>query len=426
MSYLFNNKYLLVLSHFLFLTVLAVVGTYLQVYQLDLQTIQLAPWDPSWYRHIAQDGYFYKAGEQSSVAFFPLFPLLWRWLGVNELGICLFNFALLLISLSLLVREYKLSTKETLVVSSSVGLFYCWLPFSESVFLITSIILLIGYKRNNKWLTVIGLFLASLSRSAAVVFVPATLVVSILQFVFDKKEKRQQVFSFVQFLVTCCVAVFFVAFIQWQDTGEWFVFSKAHVAWNKKFQLPVLPIKTWDNFKLLFIDASSMIVGALCGFMLICLLFKKVRKQNVVINNDLNFSLAYLCFVTVVSLLFGVQGENTTYLNSLNRYIFGTGFFLVLIIHHIRNSQFSYKGLALVLATALVGIGVTGYFSNPYDTNQLLSAKLDALGIVFCFALYYYISKGISNNLLFIAVYVFQSALQLHFFELYLKKNWVG
>ena len=37
--------------------------------------------DAGWYRSIAENGYFFKGeAEQSSVAFFPLYPLLTRWL----------------------------------------------------------------------------------------------------------------------------------------------------------------------------------------------------------------------------------------------------------------------------------------------------------------------------------------------------------
>jgi hypothetical protein len=41
-------------------------------------------WDSGWYTHIAERGYFYRPGEQSSVAFFPLYPLAVR--GVEALG----------------------------------------------------------------------------------------------------------------------------------------------------------------------------------------------------------------------------------------------------------------------------------------------------------------------------------------------------
>ena len=38
-------------------------------------------WDASWYSGIARNGYFYRVDEQSSVAFFPLYPMLMRALG---------------------------------------------------------------------------------------------------------------------------------------------------------------------------------------------------------------------------------------------------------------------------------------------------------------------------------------------------------
>lgn len=47
----------------------------------------LIRWDAGWYGEIAQNGYWLKPGEQSPVAFFPLYPLLIRaviWLGLNR------------------------------------------------------------------------------------------------------------------------------------------------------------------------------------------------------------------------------------------------------------------------------------------------------------------------------------------------------
>ena len=47
----------------------------------------LVRWDAGWYGEIATNGYWLKPGEQSPVAFFPLYPMLIRavtWLGINR------------------------------------------------------------------------------------------------------------------------------------------------------------------------------------------------------------------------------------------------------------------------------------------------------------------------------------------------------
>ncbi len=44
-------------------------------------------WDAGWYGEIAENGYWLKPGEQSPIAFFPLYPLVIRaitWLGINR------------------------------------------------------------------------------------------------------------------------------------------------------------------------------------------------------------------------------------------------------------------------------------------------------------------------------------------------------
>ncbi len=54
-------------------------------YQLPL--CGLMHWDSNWYREIALNGYWYRPGEQSPVAFFPGFPLTVRALTFTGLGV---------------------------------------------------------------------------------------------------------------------------------------------------------------------------------------------------------------------------------------------------------------------------------------------------------------------------------------------------
>ncbi len=52
-----------------------------------LPFVALCRWDAGWYGSIARDGYFFVPGQQSPVAYFPLYPMLIRavtWLGVNR------------------------------------------------------------------------------------------------------------------------------------------------------------------------------------------------------------------------------------------------------------------------------------------------------------------------------------------------------
>ena len=57
----------------------------------------LVRWDAGWYGEIAQNGYWLRAGEQSPVAFFPLYPALIglilklgvnRWVAGSLLSLC--------------------------------------------------------------------------------------------------------------------------------------------------------------------------------------------------------------------------------------------------------------------------------------------------------------------------------------------------
>lgn len=419
----FKNSYTAVFLHFALLAIILLGGSYFGWLDINWNVIGVAPGDPSWYRNIATQGYEYKADAQSNVAFFPLFPLLWRTLNVNEYGISTVNILLLIAGILMLVKEYVLNIRETLLVCSTSGFFYCFLPFSEAVFFITSVMLLIGYKRDNLPILITGVVLASISRSAAVVFIPAVIVVQILS--WQKKDIYTNLCRMLTMLAACVISMAIVAYIQYADTGEWFVFGSASKMWDKRFQFPDLPLKTWDNFKVLFYDTAALITGLIAGFALLYLLIRKFSGATFSNKSDYHFSLAYLAGMSLIALVYGVQGNDVTYINSLNRYIFCTAFFVVPVIYQMRQKVSSVQQILLVSTLCVIGCLMAGYAGTPYGTN-LISARLDAVGILIIGLLFCFLKNNKWGQGVFIVIYFFQLALQIHFFQLYLKPNWVG
>ena len=95
----------------------------------------LCKWDAEWYGGIARDGYWYKVGEQSPVAFFPLFPLVIRaltWTGLNRwVAGPLLSFCCALLGM-LLFRRWALLVKPTAANTAFLALLLY--PFTEYLY----------------------------------------------------------------------------------------------------------------------------------------------------------------------------------------------------------------------------------------------------------------------------------------------------
>jgi len=124
---------------------------------------RFALWDTSWYLDIARNGYFYSAATESSVAFYPLYPLLIRavsWLGADSLlaGYIISHLALACACLFL----WKLAALETRSAETAelavIFLLFCpaavWfgMVYTESLFLLTVLGCILA-ARQGRWLT---------------------------------------------------------------------------------------------------------------------------------------------------------------------------------------------------------------------------------------------------------------------------------
>lgn len=95
----------------------------------------LVRWDAGWYGEIAQNGYWLKPGQQSPVAFFPLYPMVIRaiaWLGVNRwvAGIAV-SFSCAMLALALFHRWAQRVAPEH---ASSAFWLLALYPFAEYLY----------------------------------------------------------------------------------------------------------------------------------------------------------------------------------------------------------------------------------------------------------------------------------------------------
>jgi len=144
-------------------------------------------WDGEWYAKIVREGYSWNRSKQSSVAFFPLYPLLARWTHhmtgfspeVSLLLVSNVAFAIGCVLLSLYMRRGEADTNRpryesvllcmTLLPTS----FYFRVAYSESLFFCLSAAVFLAIASRTPVLVVAGLAgLTTATRSVGVAFFP--------------------------------------------------------------------------------------------------------------------------------------------------------------------------------------------------------------------------------------------------------------
>lgn len=136
-----------------------------------------ANWDGQWYSRVARDGYFYDSKAQSSVAFFPAFQLVGRFLvWVTDLdydlaltlaaNLCFF-FALALFG-DYLRRRPDVPLESASYACLALALlpagFFFRMAYSESLFLLLAILTLYGLAR--QWPILLVAIIAGLATAA--------------------------------------------------------------------------------------------------------------------------------------------------------------------------------------------------------------------------------------------------------------------
>ena len=165
----------------------------------------LVRWDAGWYGEIAQNGYWFKPGEQSPVAFFPLYPLLIRaltFLGLNRwvAGITV-SMVCAMAGLSLFSRWAKQVAPQVwqsafwLLALYPFAEYLYGVVYSDALFLLCAVSAFLALEKDRPILSAIFGALASACRPVAPAVVVGLLVRSIER--RRLKGERLQVIDFV-------------------------------------------------------------------------------------------------------------------------------------------------------------------------------------------------------------------------------------
>ncbi len=331
--------------------------------------INLIMYDAGWYDSIAKSGYVFKFQEQCNLAFFPLFPMTWRFLSLNPVTVSILNGGVILLTLSLMMRGLHLTFDELLRYFVSPSLIFCFLPFSESFFSFSSALIIIGLYRNSNGLLFLGVLLAGLSRSVSVFIIPMIFFAFLPSFI--DRDKRVGAFrNFLLLVFSALFSLLLVGIWQYIYTKRWFEFLTVQKYWNKNWQIPEMPLTTWGFEEMVWLDGTALLLTLLAFLVSILCFYRIVRNvQSSVFHPGFLFSIAYLSIIGLATLFYSNTSQNTSVL-SINRYVFATpfaGYFLM----GLRGFEFSLKTKVIIVAflsfTIMVAFGI---FSSELESMK--------------------------------------------------------
>lgn len=398
--------------HFILFTPFFLFIYFVANYTLEGISDHLSIWDSKWYQSIAFEGYQYKDG-QNNTAFFPLFPYFWKYTGLDVLGISIANFLIFVLSFYLFVYFFKPKEKTQQLYLAIPCLLFFMVPYSESLFFLFAVLILGGMKTKNWWLTIFGFFMATLTRSAGTIFIPALIGSVVL--LYDKSTIKKTVTEYTLYITASIAATAVVIYMHFHQTGVWFAAAKTQKYWDHSLRLPALPMVSWSNSEILRLDGTALLIGLTALMILIGLLINKLKKTYPETENYYIFALLYLGGISLSILLF--QGGD---LHSLNRYIYATPFYFIFLLT-FEKKQFTLRQLGIAFAIFLLFFLLLG----SYKTFRFFIEFL-ALSILLLLFLLTYASSEKIARWAFIIIYILATFYQAYLFVKYLKAGWIG
>lgn len=301
----------------------------------------LYQWDVGWYESIRDGGYKAVEGAQSNLAFFPLFPYLWRLLGFGRVEMGLFNMGLLLLGGALFGRTFGLQRREVALLLSVPLLFFCFVPYTEALFFLFGVLMLRGLHRQQLGLTMLGLLGCCLVRAAATLFVPA-LVLTELVACTSKAAVPLLLRRLGGSLLAMAATLGLVMYLHYQNTGDPLFYIQAVKHWSHEPRWP-LPSRLHSSagIPVIGFDLLAMLIGCLS---VLGGLFLGVRwlvgwrrlVPPAAPSRAIIFSVCYCAGIALVILLYQ-EGD----LANSSRYVLATPFFSLLLLQLARLPHLS-------------------------------------------------------------------------------------
>jgi hypothetical protein len=320
-------------------------------------------WDGRIYHCIKERGYDSTPGCYHNVrgAFFPLFPWVWKGLGNQHWLVCLLNYFVFAISILFLIQWKTPDLNHNkpvfyilfLTLPSSIIFF---LPYTESLFFIFTIIALFGIQNGKEKWYFFGAFLLALTRAASI-FVLLGFLLTEVVLLWKGQDLKSFLKACIKRAAPFLIAYFFVWLVQFFQSGSMMHFFEAHALWPKPSGWPQ-KISDWSKEGFGLNIYSLLFVGLFATLYLLFTIWY-ARKEWIKRHYVLMTSLFYIGGI----MLFKVcSGGN---LHSTFRFIMATPFFYILAMHLLGKRKNIYQTfvwfgggiIILILALTLIKYG---------------------------------------------------------------------
>ncbi len=291
-------------------------------------------WDAEVLSRIVSDGYDYY-----TVAFYPMFPWVWKLLSLSPLSISIFNGGLFLVVVSLMGSFQKMSRTSFLLHLSWPSLLFMFLPYSEALLFFFTFWFL-HFRGKDLWFwSGIFLFLMSLTKPTASIMLPALCIAEWLAGSFMSWRLAQRIFFYAAMIFAGNLLVWYIQFI---ETGEWLIFFRAQSEiWHQSLSFPSLPLATWDSNKVIWLDAAALY------FTFLALAFSFVMVRDRIFHGSRFDAIWSYAVIALAGTGFFVLCFRQGMLFSLNRFVFASAFFMFLAPRGVIRPE-SYRVLGSV------------------------------------------------------------------------------
>jgi hypothetical protein len=356
----------------------AMVYGYLKYNTLP-SAVGFCQFDCGWYCSIINSGYVFNPNAQSNVAFFPLFPYVWKFLGVSTIQIALFNGTLFLFSLIYVCYNLGVSLKSLFIFGAAGMITFFFVPYSESFFFAGTAFMLIGFFKPDNRFLMLGICLSIFTRSASLVFVVASFALIVFAAIAKNRKQLQQGVLCIALSIFCTIIVFA---IQYSQTGIWNGFFISQTFWGFALQIPNIPFLQ-GAWPITLFDFNALLIGLLSAAVLVVYFFEVafniksslINFKKPLLAHEL-FSLLYLAGCTLIVVLF-LGGS----MRSLARFVFSTPFYLVFISLFIaKKISFNYSFLLIALCLLVV------FLVAPKSTysEHIIMIMINVIALAWC------------------------------------------
>jgi hypothetical protein len=311
----------------------------------------LSNWDTGWYLSIIETGYHRELGAQSNVAFFPVYPLLVRWIsslgpepvaaGVG-LSLACFLAALFVLRRLLLTRlEPRAASNALLLTAFWPFSFFFGLAYTESLFLLLAAASFMFAHEERWWPAALCAGVASATRVVGV-FVAVGIVLAFLQKDEWRPTPRYLMKSAALGIVGASGLLAFMAYLA-RHTGSALAFLEVQSFWPDRGQ-GVAGLKRVPE--ILTSQASSVEYATLLVFLIPLVLFLGL---SIYVLLRLDSAWGAFCLMTLLAPLL------TGSIASTNRYV------LVLFPCFAAVAELLKDRAAVVVAASAGLLGVFAY-----------------------------------------------------------------